>query len=340
MDMISAQPMLATIWFLIVGLFLVFYVVLDGFDLGVGILSLFASEEERRTWMMRSLGSVWDANETWLVVVGGTLFGAFPLVYGTVLHALYIPVILMLIGLVLRGVAFEFRELSPHKRLWGLSFGIGSLLAAATQGLILGGVLQGMAIVGKEFVGGPWDWFSPFSVMVAIGVVAGYSLLGACYSILKTHGPLQTPLFREARLCTWAVLGIAAIVTIWTPLRYPWALEKWFAWPGMLGYGMLPAIALFAFWRLFMALRQRRELAPFLWAIVIFLASFTGLAATIFPWIIPDTLTIYAAASSARTQIFMLAVVSFFIPIMIAYNAWLYLVFRGKINDEGQGMAH
>ena len=340
MDITGAQHMLATIWFLIVGLFLVFYVVLDGFDLGVGILSLFSSAEDRRTLMMRSLGSIWDANETWLVVVGGTLFGAFPLVYGTVLHALYIPIILMLIGLVLRGVAFEFRELSPHKTLWGLSFGVGSLLAALTQGLALGGILQGMNIIGNEFVGGAWDWLSPFSLLVAVGVVSGYALLGACYSILKISGPLQQPLFREARICAIAVLIIAAVVTIWTPLRYSWALDKWFSWPGMLAYGLLPLLALIAFWRLFAALKAQREMAPFVWTIVIFLASFAGLAATVFPWIIPDTLTIYQAASSARTQIFMLAVVSFFIPIMIAYNAWLYLVFRGKINDAGQGLGH
>lgn len=331
MDIVGAQHILATIWFLIIGLFLAFYVVLDGFDLGVGILSLFASEDERRTLMMRSLGSVWDANETWLVVVGGTLFGAFPLVYGTALQALYIPIMLMLFGLILRGVAFEFRELSPHKRLWGLSFGAGSLLAAISQGLALGGVLQGMAIVGHEFVGGPFDWLTPFSLLVAVGVVAGYALLGACYGILKIHGPLQEPLYREARLCAWAMFAIAVAVTVWTPLRYQWAWDKWFSWPGMLGYASLPALALFAFWQLLRALRQRRELAPFLWSLVIFLASFAGLAATIFPWIIPNTLTIYQSASSAKTQIFMLAVVSFFIPIMIAYNTWLYFVFRGKV---------
>lgn len=340
MDMIGAQQILATIWFLIIGLFLAFYVVLDGFDLGVGILSLFANEGERRTFMMRSLGSVWDANETWLVVVGGTLFGAFPLVYGTVLQALYIPIILMLMGLVLRGVAFEFRELSPHKTLWGLAFGVGSLIAAITQGLALGAVLQGMAIIGKEYVGGTWDWLSPFSVLVAIGVVAGYTLLGATYSILKTTGPLQEPLFREARACAWFMLAIASLVTVWTPLKYQWAWDKWFNWPGALAYGILPFIALFAFWRLFAALSRKADGAPFLWTIVIFLASFAGLAATIFPYIIPNTLTIYQAASSAKTQIFMLAVVSFFIPIMIAYNAWLYFVFHGKINEEGQGLEH
>ena len=332
MDMSATHDMLAVIWFLIVGLFLVFYVVLDGFDLGVGIVSLFAGREERRTVMMTSLSSIWDANESWLVVLGGTLFGAFPLAYGTVLHALYVPIVLMLFGLILRGVAFEFHELSRNKPPWGLAFGLGSLLAAAAQGMALGGLLSGLPIKHGHYVGGAWDWLTPFSAIVAAGVVCGYALLGATYLIMKTEGSVQAPCHSRAKIAAVLVLIVAIAVTFYAPFHYPWVFRKWFAAP-FYDYAVLPVFALFAFVMLFRSLNRHTEVAPFVWSLLIFISSFAGLAATLFPYIVPGGLTVYRAAADTNTLVFMLSMVGFFIPIMIAYNVYQYAVFRGKVHS-------
>jgi cytochrome d ubiquinol oxidase subunit II len=216
----ALQLFLGNIWFFRVGLMLVLYVVLDGFDLGVGILSLIACDEDRRGVMMSSLGAVWDANETWLVVLGGALFGAFPLVYGIALHALYLPVMMMIFGLIFRGVAFEFHAHARHKSPWGVAFGAGSLVAAICQGLILGAVIGGLSVRDNRFVGGVWDWLQPFPVLAAAGVVCGYALLGATFLIIKTTGQIQQRGYRRARISAWAMLGAAAAVTIWTPVLH------------------------------------------------------------------------------------------------------------------------
>jgi cytochrome d ubiquinol oxidase subunit II len=205
----ALQLFLGNIWFFLIGLMLVLYVVLDGFDLGVGILSLFTSDEEHRGVMMASLGSVWDANETWLVVLGGALFGAFPLVYGLTLHALYIPVMLMIFGLIFRGVAFEFHAHARRKWPWGVAFGAGSLVAAACQGVILGAVIGGLSVHENRFTGGLWDWLHPFPLLVAAGVISGYALLGASFLIVKTTGEIQQRSYRRARISAWAMLHTA-----------------------------------------------------------------------------------------------------------------------------------
>lgn len=329
--MSTTHDMLATIWFLIIGLFLVFYVILDGFDLGVGILSLAAGPEKRRALMMTSLSTIWDANETWLVVVGGTLFGAFPLAYGTILSDLYIPVILMLAGLMLRGVAFEFYDLSYRKRLWGMAFGIGSVIAALAQGLALGGLLGGLPAISTH-TPNPWIWFNPYSLIVAIGVVCGYGLLGATYLIMKTEDASHTAGHAQARVWAFLTLGAAIAVTVYTPMRYPWVAQAWFSVPDFYGYAIPAGIALLAFIMLMRSLQNQAEKAPFLWSLVVFFSSFAGLAITIFPYIIPGNLTIYEAAAHTNTLVFMLSMVGLFIPIMIAYNAYQYVVFRGKVH--------
>jgi cytochrome d ubiquinol oxidase subunit II len=333
MDAVSTLPMLATIWFLIVGLFLMFYVVLDGFDLGVGILSLFVREEARRGVMMSSLGTVWDANETWIVIVGGTLFGAFPLAFGVVFHALYIPMILMLFGFIFRGVAFEFRHHSSRETVWDWSFGIGSLMAAGAQGLALGGLLQGPVVEAGRFTGGPFDWLTPFSLLAASGVIVGYTLLGATYLMIRIRGPLQERLYAVSKYLAIAMLVIAGAVSLWCPLRYEWIFERWFTLPNFYYYAALPAVALFAFAMLFRSLAQHRTVAPFLWTLLIFIASFGGLGATFFPYLVPGTITVFEAAAAPNTLVFMLAIVSFFIPIMIFYNAYQYAVFSGKLEE-------
>jgi len=334
MDTVSTLPMLATIWFLVVGLFLMFYVVLDGFDLGVGVLSLFVRQAARRGVMMSSLGTVWDANETWIVIVAGTLFGAFPLAFGVVFHALYIPMILMLFGFVFRGVAFEFRHHARHKSVWDWSFGIGSLVAACAQGFALGGLLQGPAVEQGRFVGGPFDWLTPFSLLAAAGVIVGYALLGAAYLMIRIHGPLVERLYSAARYLAAAMLLVAALVSLWCPIRYEWIYERWFSLPDFYYYACLPAFALFAFTMLFRSLAQRRTVAPFVWTLLVFVASFTGLAVTFFPYLVPGSLTVFEAAAAPNTLVFMLAIVSFFIPIMIFYNAYQYAAFSGRLEEN------
>ena len=332
----SLQLFLGNIWFFLIGLLLVLYVVLDGFDLGVGILSLFACDEDRRGVMMASLGSVWDANETWLVVLGGALFGAFPLVYGIALHALYIPVMLMIFGLIFRGVAFEFHEHARHKAPWGIVFGAGSLIAALSQGLILGALIGGLSIQDNRFTGGIWDWLQPFPLLIAAGVVFGYSLLGATFLIIKTHGEIQQRSYRRARFSAWAMMSVAVAVTIWTPLLRDHIASKWFSLPAFFYIAPLPLSAIAAFWMLIRSLDKGHEHAPFVYSLIVFLCSFAGLALSLYPYLLPPTVTIADAAASPKTQVFMLTGIGMLLPIMLIYNGYQYFVFRGKVTPHDQ----
>ena len=341
MDNAQLIGQVAIIWFLLLGFFLVAYVVLDGFDLGVGILSLWPSDKTNVGIMMQSLGMVWDANETWLVVVGGVLFGAFPLAYGTIIPAVYIPVFLILFGFALRGVAFEFREHAKNKRRWELAFGIGSLLAAWAQGLILGELITGFDLVSSKDQVSAVAWLDPFALLVSVGVVTGYALLGASYLLMKTEGETKATFSRLSKRLIPVLLLIAAAVTIYTPLRHHYVMERWFALPNAFLYAVLPVIALYAFYRLWRSLRDGSDSGPFFWTLLIFLSSFLGLAATLFPYLIPNRLTIYEALAPLNTVVMMLAVVIFFVPIMIVYNWYLYRVFRGKSSDlQGYGKEH
>jgi cytochrome d ubiquinol oxidase subunit II len=330
------QIFLGDIWFFLIGLILVLYVVLDGFDLGVGVLSLFARDEDRRATMMTSLGSVWDANETWLVVLGGALFGAFPLVYAVALHALYIPITLMIFGLIFRGVAFEFHAHAERKTFWGVAFGLGSFVAAAMQGLALGGIISGIQVTDGQFSGGIWDWLNPFTLLVALGVIAGYALLGATYLIMKTCGELQQRSYRRARIAAWVMLASAFGVTAWTPLQYPQVITKWFAFPDIFYIGLLPLGAALAFAMLLRSLSRRFEHAPFFWSLAIFIFSFAGLAISLYPNLLPPSVTVSSAAASPKTLVFMLSGVGMLLPIMIIYNGYQYLVFRGKVDSRKQ----
>lgn len=328
------QQLLSNIWFVLIGLMLMFYVVLDGFDLGVGMLSLLARRDDHHAVMMSSIGSVWGANETWLVLLAGSLFGAFPVAFGVVLHALYVPVMIMLLGLILRGVAFEFIEHAPRRGLWDLAFGLGSLLAALAQGCILGGLLGGLRVSGDAFAGGLWDWVSPFALLVTAGVVAGNALLGAAWLIFKTSGPTQRSAVRYARLCAYLTLLAAAGITVWTPIKFPYIAERWFSLPTFFWIAWLPALALVAFVMLQRALAQGYERAPFGWSLVIFIASLSGLAVSLYPVIVPPDLTLIEAAASAKTLAFMLPGIAMLIPIMLVYNGYLYVVFRGKVHAD------
>jgi cytochrome bd ubiquinol oxidase subunit II len=336
METADVHLFLIDVWLGFLGLFLTFYVVLDGFDLGIGVLSLFVREGERRGIMMASLSSVWDANETWLIVLGGALFGAFPAVYAVALNALYLPIIVMIFALIFRGVAFEFREHS-HRRLWDFAFGGGSLIAALCQGFVLGGLIAGPTVRDGHFAGGAFDWFSPFTVLVGLGVVFGYALLGACYLIVKTEGVAQQHGVRTAWVSGALMLVAAAGVSIWTPILHPFVADKWFGNGVISAFLIPPLFALFCAAMLARALWRRYEHAPFVWSIGIFLASLIGLAASLYPYLVPRSITAAAAASNDITLVFMMLGIGLLIPVMITYNAYQYVVFRGKVTGSHYG---
>jgi cytochrome d ubiquinol oxidase subunit II len=332
----SVHLFLIDAWLCFLGLFLTFYVLLDGFDLGIGVLSLFVREEDRRGIMMASLGSVWDANESWLVVLGGALFGAFPVVYGIMLNALYLPIMVMIFALIFRGVAFEYRE---HARplLWDYAFGIGSLIAALCQGFALGGLIAAPSVSGERFTGGAFDWLSPFSLLVAFGVVFGYVLLGATYLIVKTEGGAQRHAIRTAWIAGALMLIAAAGISLWTPIRYPFVGEKWFGNGIISAFVIPPLFAGFCSAMLARALWKRYEHAPFAWTVGIFLSSLLGLAASLYPYLIPRSVTAGAAGADSLTLVIMMLGIGLLIPVMIVYNAYQYAVFRGKVSSSHYG---
>ena len=336
----NVHPFLVNVWLLFLGLFLALYVILDGFDLGIGVLSLFVREDERRGIMMASLSSVWDANESWLVVLGGALFGAFPLAYGVILNALYVPLISMIFALIFRGVAFEFREHSRGRRLWNNAFGLGSLAATICQGFALGGLISAPAVADGKFVGGPFDWLSPFSVTVALGVVFGYVLLGATYLIMKTEGKQQEHSFLYAWISGALMLAAAAAVSIWTPFRFSFIEQRWFGGGVLTWFAAPPAFAILCSVLLARALWKRREYSPFFWTIGVFVASLTGLAASFYPYLVPGGVTAEAASSDSMTLVFMMLGIGVLTPVMITYNGYQYLVFRGKVTSAGYGSGH
>jgi cytochrome d ubiquinol oxidase subunit II len=323
---------LPQLWFVILGLFLFLYVMLDGFDLGVGILSLTASNEERRGILMTSLSNIWDANETWLVLMGGGLFGAFPLAYGTILNALYIPIIVMIFGFIFRGVAFEFREHANRKLFWNYAFGAGSFLAALGQGFALGTVFEGIAVdAGGHFVGTIWDWFSWQSVLVALTLIQGYVLIGSTYLIMKTSDELQATHYKTAKIAAWTTLIGAILITISAPVFYEQARTRLFDKPLVYIFAAIPLLGILLIWQLIRSLEKREERTPFIWTILLFLLSFVGLGLVIFPYIIPPQITIYQAAASPSALVFMIVFIGFLIPIMLFYNIYQYVVFRGKV---------
>lgn len=332
------QHFLPQVWFCILGLFLFLYVLLDGFDLGVGILSLTASSEERRGILMTSLGNVWDANETWLVLMGGSLFGAFPLAYATILNALYLPAVIMVVGLILRAVSFEFRENSDRKLLWNITFGTGSFLAALGQGFALGSVFEGITVDAEgHFAGGIWDWLTWRSVIVALTLIQGYVLIGSTYLILKTTGELQDTHYKSAKIATATTLAGAIFITVSTPIVSEQARQQLFTAPSIYIFSTIPLLGLVLVGMLFRSLQKRQENAPLVWTFLLFAVSFIGLGFVIFPNIIPPSVTIYQAAASPSSLVFMLTFIGFLIPIVLFYNIYNYIVFRGKIAGEVHG---
>lgn len=316
-------------------LFAVFaYVVMDGFDLGIGILFRSLQPGEERDQAMNTVAPVWDGNATWLVLGGGGLLAAFPLAFAVIMPAMYPPVIAMLLALVFRGVAFEARWRDPaHEAWWDGAFHGGSVVAALAQGIILGALLQGVAVEGREYAGGWWDWLTPFSLLTGASVVVGYALLGAGWLILKTEGTVQA---RARQLAPWLLggllFGIVAVSLATIALDFDYQ-HRWTAYPTVLWTAQVPLLTViiaYAFWR---ALRRRRHLAPFLLGLALFALTFLGLCISMFPYVVPGSITVHEASSPDSSLGFMLVGAVILIPIILTYTSWSYWVFRGKVRE-------
>jgi len=327
---------LTVVWAFIIAFAVAMYVVMDGFDLGIGILFPRLAVGKERDVAMNSIAPVWDGNETWLVLGGGGLLAAFPLAYAIVLPALYAPLIAMLLGLVFRGVAFEYRWRDPgHRKYWDLGFCLGSLVATFAQGITLGALLQGIHVEGRAYAGGWWDWLTPFSLMTGASLVIGYALLGAAWLIWKAEGALQAKARRLARFLAPTLIAAIGAVSLYTPFILPQYHARWFAWPGLIvtiPMPLLVAAAAFGLWR---ALAGRRDWLPFALTLVLFLLSMAGLAISIWPDVIPGRVTIWQAAAPYSSQAFMLVGALVLVPVILAYTAWSYWVFRGKVGEAG-----
>ena len=326
---------LATLWALIIAFAVFVYVVMDGFDLGLGMLFPAFPAKEDRNVIMNTVAPVWDGNETWLVLGGGGLMAAFPLAYAIILPALYVPMIAMLLGLVFRGVAFEFRWRTTRDRnLWDIAFAGGSLLATFSQGVALGAILQGINVSGRQYGGGWWDWLTPFSMLTGVALVIGYSLLGATWLVMKTEGELRDHAYRLSSWLLFAMLGALVAVSIATPFLDAEYAKRWFAWPNIILTAPVPlAVAGVAF-LIMRSLARRQDYRPFFLSLVLFALAYAGLGISMFPYIVPRSVTIWQAAAPENSQMFMLYGVAVLIPIILAYTAWAYWVFRGKVSAD------
>jgi cytochrome d ubiquinol oxidase subunit II len=330
------DPTLTLAWTAIIAFGVAMYVLMDGFDLGLGILYPFAPTDRDRDVMMNSVAPIWDFNETWLILGGAGLFAAFPVAYTTVLPALYLPILIMLVALIFRGVAFEFRFKARTSRwLWDRSFHFGSLLATFMQGVVLGAFLEGIDIEGRTYVGGMFDWLTPFSLLVGLGLVFGYALLGATWLIWRAEDRLQDWARGVTGLLLYAVLAFIVLVSVLTPTMDERIAARWFDWPNVAYLAPVPILTAGIAVALFRSASGEGEVRPFVLAMALFLLSYLGLAISLWPYLIPYSTTIWEAASPPETQMFLLVGMVFLLPTMIAYTVYCYWVFRGKVGHEG-----
>ena len=327
---------LPLIWAIIIIFGIMMYVIMDGFDLGIGILFPFIKNDSDRDVMMNTVAPVWDGNETWLVLGGAALFGAFPLAYAVVLSALYLPLILMLLGLIFRGVAFEFRfKARPEKRhIWDKSFIGGSLVATFFQGVALGAFIDGIPVVNRQYAGGGLDWLSPFTVFCGLALIVAYALLGCTWLIMKTQGDLQQQMHKLGRPLALAVLVLMGIVSLWTPLAHSEIAARWFTLPNLFWFLPVPILVLLTMFGLFKAIARNANYTPFLLTLVLIFLGYSGLGISLWPYIIPPSITIWEAAAPPQSQGFMLVGTLFIIPFILGYTFWSYYVFRGKVTHE------
>ena len=330
---------LSLIWFVIIVFATLMYIVMDGFDLGIGILFPAIQDADDRDVMVNSVAPVWDGNETWLVLGGAALFGAFPLAYAVIIDALTIPLTLMLIGLIFRGVAFEFRfKATPaHRPFWDKAFIGGSVLATFTQGMVVGAVINGFTVSGRAFAGGPFDWFTPFNLFCGLGLVVAYAFLGATWLVMKSENPLQERMRQVSKRLLLALLGIIAVISIWTPLSQPAIADRWFSLPNL--FFLLPVpvlVVVLGLWQWRSLSNPRSHHLPFVLTLGLIFLGFSGLGISIWPHIIPPSITLWQAAAPPQSQGFMLVGALFIIPIILVYTFWSYYVFRGKV-QPGEG---
>nr|WP_294545858.1 cytochrome d ubiquinol oxidase subunit II [uncultured Rhodopila sp.] len=329
---------LSLVWVLIIAFGLMMYVVMDGFDLGIGILFPFVPGRDDRDTMVNTVAPVWDGNETWLVLGGASLLAAFPLAYSFLLSALYFPLLLMLTGLILRGVAFEFRFKADeaHRAFWSRAFAFGSYTAAFFQGAALGAFIQGFRVTGPSFRGGALDWLSAFSVFTGLGVIVAYALLGSTWLTMKTVGQLQARMIVAARWITPVLLAGIAIVSLWTPLAHGEIAARWFTAPNIYYFAPVPILVVLTAWQLLVRLNGEPGAVPFLLALFLLFLGYSGLAISLWPNIIPPGVSFRDAAAPASSQAFALVGAVLIIPVILIYTGWAYWVFRGKVTD-GEG---
>jgi len=324
---------LPVIWAALIGTAVAMYVILDGFDLGIGILFPFAGSERERDQMMSSVAPFWDGNETWLVLGGAGLLVAFPLAYAVIMPALYIPVIVMLLALVFRGVAFEFRTVSRSKTWLNVAFAAGSTIAAFAQGVILGGLIQGIPVTNGAYAGGPLDWATPFALLTGVSMIAGYGLLGATWLAMKTEGAVAERARRQAKGLLLAVLAFMAAVSLWTPLAEPRIAARWFSVPNIYFLWPVPLVTAFVACVCWRWSEQQREVPPLLAAIALFLLGYLGLVISNFPYLVPPSLTVWDTAAAPASQIFMLLGTLVLLPMILGYIGFVYWLFRGKVHE-------
>lgn len=326
---------LPLIWAGLIAFAVLAYVLLDGFDLGIGILFPFLKNREERQLAMNTIAPVWDGNQTWLVLGGGGLFAVFPLAYAIVMPALYPLIIAMLLGLIFRGVAFEFVHRTRRMQgFWEFGFWGGSLTAAIAQGMALGTLVQGVAVEGRAYAGGNWDWLTPFSALTALALVVGYAMLGATWLIFKTEGETLERARRFARPLGLALLALIGVVSLATPFLQPEYLARWFGWPSGAWSAIVPVLLALAAWQLWIGLRDSDPLRPFVATVAIFVLSYAGLGVSVYPNLVPPSLTIAAAAAPDSSLRFLLVGAVVLIPMILVYTAYSYWVFRGKVRPE------
>ena len=325
---------LSLVWAVIILFGIMMYIIMDGFDLGIGILYPFFKDKDDRDLMMNTVAPVWDGNETWLVLGGAGLLAAFPLAYSVILSALSLPLLFMLMALIFRGVAFEFRFKAhdAERHFWDKAFLCGSIAATFFQGMTLGAYLQGIHVVNQAYAGGPLDWISPFSVFTGIGLLVTYALLGSTWLIFKTTGELQTVCMRLSQRISVALLLIIAVISLWTPWMDSRIAERWFTMPNLLWLSPVPLLVIVCFYNLQRALKNKAETSPFLYTLGLVLLGYAGLGISIWPNIIPPQMSIYVAAAPPQSQQFALIGAVIIMPIILAYTAWGYYVFRGKVH--------
>jgi cytochrome d ubiquinol oxidase subunit II len=325
---------LPIIWAGLIAVAVLAYVVLDGFDLGIGILFAVEHEDIDRDVMVNSIAPVWDGNETWLILGGGGLFAVFPLAYATIMPAFYPTIIGMLLALVFRGVAFEFRFRTTTRSgryWWDMAFALGSTVAAFCQGLTLGGLLHGVRVENRHYAGGWLDWLSPFSILCGIAVVVGFALLGSCWLIWRTEGSLQRRARRHATVLAIATLALIVVVSLWTPFLFQSFFVRWFTWPGIVLTSPVPILVALLAWGFWYGIKHEHHVTPFLCAQGWFVLCYAGLGISIWPLMVPPSITIWDAASPAASQEFLLVGAVFLVPIILGYTAYAYWLFRGKV---------